>query len=146
MNRINPITEDYKLLLVFKNIGLKLVQQVKVCMSSQPYNSFFKEVTMTEQHELRFSYFNHKFKTGIELFFNHSKMPKSAFLATYYLPAETEKSKEEIVSYAFDMEYNINDIYTFDDFADYYLIEFHQNLKKCFSDNHIPFTLKSNSK
>lgn len=142
MDHLNPIIEDYKLLTVFKNIGQQLLQQVKGAMSAPPYTNFFKEITLTEQNELHFSYLQHHFKTQIEVFFNHSKMPKSAFIATYHLPQDKGKDVGEIISYAFNLDYTINGIYTFDDFAAYYLIEFHQNLKKSFSDNDAPFAIK----
>lgn len=146
MNRDNPITEDYKLLLVFRNIGLKLLQHLKEVMYRPPYNSLFKEMTVAGKSETGFSYLEHNFITGIELFFNHSRMPRSAFIATYYLHPERGKEREEIVRYSFDLDYNVNDIYTPEDFAEHYLIEFHQNLKKHFSDRHDPFPIRISDK
>lgn len=142
MNRVNPIVEDYKLLLVFKNVGLQLLQQVKTTMNTPPYGAFFKDITLNEQNELLFTYLHQNFKTGLDVFFNHSRMPKSALLATYWLRPGSPTGSEEIVSYSFDLDYNINDIYTLNNFAEHYLIEFHQNLKKCFSEHHIPFSIK----
>lgn len=141
MHRSNPIIEDYKLLLVFRNVGLQLLQQLKAVMSSAPYSQYFKDITINEQNELHFSYLHYHFKTGIEVYFNHSKMPKSALLATYYWQPGA-KAADEIVSYGFDLDYQVHDIYTLKDFAEPYLIEFHQNLKKTFSDNHIPLALR----
>src|SRR3990170_2782957 len=63
MNRLNPITEDHKLLLVFRNIGLKLLQQLRDAMYRSPYNSFFKDVPAAS-HEARFSYLGHQFTTA----------------------------------------------------------------------------------
>ena len=145
MNRLNPITEDYKLLLVFRNMGIKVLQQLRAVMQEPAYVPLFKNLALTEQNELSFSYLDYNFKTTIELYFNHSKMPKSALLTTYYYPGNT-KNREEIVRYSFDLDYRINDIYTLDDFAEYYLIEFHQNLKKSFSDNHDPFAVRIQGK
>jgi hypothetical protein len=144
MNRQNPITEDYKLLLVFRNIGIKLLQQLREAMYRPPYNTFFKEVPAAP-HEIRFSYLGHQFTTAVELFFNHSKMPKTAFVATYLL-SENGTAREEIIQYSFDLGYNINGIYKLDDFAEFYLIEFHENLKKSFSDHHHPFPLRVTDK
>ena len=146
MNRENPITEDYKLLLVFRNIGAKLLQRLKEVMYRPPYGSLFKETAVAGKGETGFSYLDHNFITGIELFFNHSRMPRSAFLATYYLHPERGKEREEIVRYSFDLDYNVNDIYTPEDFAEPYLIEFHQNLKKHFSDRHDPFPIRISDK
>jgi hypothetical protein len=142
MNRLNPIVEDYKLFVVFKNIGLQLLQQLRMQMSMPPYSNFFRDVAITEQNELLFSYLQQHFKTGIELFFNHSRMPKSALLATYWLRSDRTAKNEEIISYSFDLNYQINDIYALADFAEHYLIEFHQNLKKSFSEHHIPFAIR----
>src|SRR6476646_3668600 len=141
MHRLNPILEDYKLLIVFRNVGLKLVQQLKATMSTAPYNTLYRDISLTDQNELLFSYLHHSFKTGIEIYFNHSKMPKSALLATYYL-ATGKKEAEEIISHSFDLDYRVNDVYTLEDFAEPYLIEFHQNLKKSFSDNHVPLAIR----
>lgn len=141
MQRLNPIIEDYKLLLVFRNVGVQLLQQLKAVMSNTTYHRFFKDLSITDQNELSFSYLHHSFKTRIEIFFNHSRLPKSAVLATYYLyPGKSEP--DEIVSYSFDVSYQVNDIYTANDFAEPYLIEFHQNLKKTFSDYHIPLAIR----
>jgi hypothetical protein len=145
MNRLNPITEDYKLLLVFRNMGTHVLQQLRKMMQEPAYNTLFRNIVLTEQNELSFTYLDNSFKTGIELYFNHSKMPKSAFLTTYYHP-DNAQGREEIVRYSFDLDYRINDIYTIEDFAEYYLIEFHQNLKKSFSDNHLPFTVRVSGK
>ena len=142
MNRLNPIVEDYKLLLVFRNIGLQLLLQLKTQMGTIPYSNFFRDITITEQNELYFSYLQQNFKTGIELYFNHSRMPKTARMTTYWLRPEQNPQNEEIISYAFDLNYGVNDIYTLDDFAEQYLIEFHQNLKKSFSEHHIPFAIR----
>jgi hypothetical protein len=146
MSWLNPIIEDYKLLLVFRNMGLKMLQQLGTEMEGKTYNPFFKNVSFTEKNELFFSYLEHNFKTQIELFFNHSKMPKSAVIATYHLQQHSAKGPEEVISYAFDLNYNINNIYTLENFAENYLIEFHQNLKKNFSDNHMPFPINISSK
>src|SRR6059036_3114823 len=119
MQRSNPIIEDYKLLLVFRNVGLKLLQQLKGLMSTLPYSNFFKDVSLTDQNELLFSYLHHTFKTGIEIYFNHHHMPKSALLATYY-SHPGKKEADEIVSYGFSLNYQVNDVYTIDDFAEPY--------------------------
>ena len=142
MNHLNPIVEDYKLMLVFKNIGLQLLQQLKTQMGAPPYNNFFRDFTVTEHNELNFSYLQQNFTTGIELFFNHNRMPKTALIATYWLRPGNAAKSEEIISYAFDLNYQVNDIYTLSDFAEHYLIEFHQNLKKSFSEHHIPFAIR----
>lgn len=144
MHRLNPILEDYKLLLVYRNIGIKLLQQLKAEMTAPPYAPFFKNINLTDINELYFTYLQNNFKTGIEIFFEYSKMPKTAALATYYL--HEPLAAEEIVSYAFDLDYNVNDIYDLDTFAEHYLIDFHQNLKKSFSEHHRPFTIKLNDK
>ncbi len=141
----NPIVEDYKLFLVFSNMGHKMLQQLKMAMSTPLYSPYFKDVVLTDQNELFFTYLDHSFRTGLEVFFNHSRMPRSALVATYRLQKNTQE-EEEIISYAYDLNYNINSIYTPENFAEYYLIEFHQNLKKCFSDNHHPFRIKINGK
>jgi hypothetical protein len=146
MNWQNPIVEDHKLFLVFKNIGLQILQQLKVTLTGELYSNYFKDTVVTEKNELLFTYLDHNFKTQLEVFFNHSKMPQFAFIATYYLRPEKFKDPLEIVSYAFDLNYNINKIYTLQDFAEYYLIEFHQNLKKSFSDEHTPFPIRMNGK
>ena len=145
MNYQNPIVEDYKLLLVFRNIGLKLIQQLRELIRKPPYNMLFKELAVTGQNELAFSYLEHNFTTQIELFFNHSRMPKTASITTYNRHAG-KKEPEEIIRYSFDLDYNVNDIYTLENFAEYYLIEFHQNVKKSFSDNHSPFTIRITDK
>lgn len=139
---MNPIIDDYKLLLVFKNMGTKLLLEVKNLMGKQPYNAVFKAGEITQQNEMFFAYLDYNFRIGIELFFNHTRMPKSALLATYYLSSEKGGAKEEIISYAFDLDYVVNDIYTLDNFAEHYLVEFHQNVKKSFSDSHTPFSIK----
>jgi hypothetical protein len=72
-------------------------------------------------------------------------MPKSAFLTTYYFP-ENSKNREEIIRYGFDLDYSINNIYTINNFAEYYLIEFHENVKKSFSDNHTAFSIRISGK
>jgi len=141
MSRLNPIIEDYKLLLVFRNVGLQLLQQLKAVMSSPPYSPYFKNLTITDQNELLFTYLQHPFRTGIAVYFNHSRLPKSAQIATYYTP-EGKSGPEEIVSYGFDLNYQVNDVYALKDFGEPYLIEFHQNLKKTFSDLHIPLALR----
>lgn len=146
MNHPNPILEDYQLFVVFRNIGLKMLQQIQAVMSAPPYNTLFKTTAVTTQNELPFTYLEHRFKTQIEVFFNHSLMPKSAFLATYYLDTDTKKNPEEIISYTFELDYTVHDIYTLEDFAEHYLIEFHQNIKKTFSDNHLAFAIKLNGR
>jgi hypothetical protein len=146
MNWQNPIIEDHKLFLVFKNMGLKILQQLKVILNGDLYSTYFKEIILTEKNELLFTYLDHNFKTQLEVFFNHSKMPQFASFTTYYLRPERFKDPLEIVSYAFDLNYNINKIYTLQDFAEYYLIEFHQNLKKSFSEDHTPFSIRINGK
>jgi hypothetical protein len=145
MNRLNPITEDYKLLLVFRNMGTQVLQQVRKVMQEPVYSPLFRNLSLTEQNELCFTYLGHSFKTGIELYFNHTKMPKSAFLTTYYYPENT-KDREEIIRYGLDLDYTINNIYNVNNFAEHYLIEFHQNIKKSFSDNHAPFSIRISAK
>jgi hypothetical protein len=145
MNRLNPITEDYKLLLVFRNMGTQVLQQVRKIMQEPIYSSLFRNLVLTEQNELCFTYLDHSFKTVIELYFNHTKMPKSAFLTTYY-HSENKKDREEIIRYGLDLDYSINNIYTINNFAEFYLIEFHQNVKKSFSDNHTPFSIRISGK
>lgn len=140
MNHQNPIVEDYKLLVVFKHIGLKLLQHVKDQLAKQPYAFIFKDVALPEPHELRFSYLGYPFSTRIEAFFNFSRMPKTASIATYH--AALQKEPEEIVRYSFDLDFVINDVYTLENFAEYYLIEFHENLKKTFSEHHTPFLIR----
>ncbi len=142
MNHQNPITEDYSLLLVFRNIGVKLLQRLKEAMAKPPYNAFFKETPAAGKAEIQFLYLEHQFITGIELFFDGSRMPKTASVATYYVHPQKGKDREEIVRYAFDLGVTVNDIYTADDFAGHYLIEFHQNLKRQFSDRHDPFAIR----
>lgn len=145
MNYENPLVADYKLLVVFRNMGSKLLQQLKEHLLKPPYNSLFKDVVLTNQHDLLFTYLGHAFSTRIEVFFNYSRMPKSAFIATY--PAQPQaKLTEEMIRYSFDLDYMINDMYTLDDFAEYYIIEFHQNLKKTFSEHHMPFPVRITEK
>ena len=144
MNHLNPILEDYRLLVVYRNIGVELLQQLKTTMMAPPYAVFFKNININESNELHFSYLQYNFKTGIELFFDYSKLPKTALLATYYLNGQT--TAEEIVSYTFDLNYNVNDIYALSDFAGHYLVDFHQNIKKTFSEHHWPFTIKFTDK
>jgi hypothetical protein len=146
MNRLNPITEDYKLLLVFRNIGVQLLQRLKEVIGKPPYAPLFKERPATGKNEIGFSYLEHQFSTGIELFFEYSRMPRSAFIATYSLHPERGKDSEEIVRYSFDLDYTINGIYNLEDFAEYYLIDFHENLKKQFSDRHDPFPIRISDK
>jgi hypothetical protein len=145
MNRLNPITEDYKLLLVFRNMGAHVLQQLRKVMQEPVYSPLFRNLALTEQNELDFTYLDHHFKTGIELYFNHTKMPKSAFLTTYYYPENT-KDRAEIIRYDLDLDYSINNIYTINNFAEYYLIELHENVKKSFSDNHTPFSIRISGK
>lgn len=144
MPRFNPILEDYKLLVVYRNIGSKLLLQLKVVMSAPPYAAYFKSLNLTDTNELYFTYLHYRFKTALEAFFDYSKMPKTAVLTTYQLREPLEP--EEIVSYSFDLDYNVNTIYTLETFAEHYLIDFHQNLKKSFSENHVPFAIKLNDK
>lgn len=146
MNEANPMLDDYKLLVVFKNIGLKLIQEVKVAMSRPPYNGLFKCSGVTEQNEMLFSYLEQPFKLQIEVFFNQTRMPKTAQLTSYFLQPDKTKRNEEIIRYTYDLDYNVNDIYTLDNFASHYLIEFHQNVKKTFSDNHVPFGIRFSGK
>jgi len=146
MNHYNPILEDHKSLFVFRNMGLKLLQQLRSVMCEQTYSPFFKNVSTIGQNELTFTYLGQSFKTRIELLFRNDKMPDHAFIATYHIPEEKFKEEQEIVSYSFDLRYNVNDIFSQEDFADHYLIDFHQNLKKYYSDDNKPFPIKVNGK
>jgi hypothetical protein len=142
MHHQNPIFEDVQLLQVFRNVGVQLLQQVTAVMSAPPFNTLFKAALLTGQNELPFTYLDHTFKMQIEVLFNHTRMPKSALLTTYHVDAMYKNGREEIISYAFDLDYTVNGIYTRETFAEHYLIEFHQNVKKSFSDNNMAFQIK----
>ena len=146
MHHQNPIFEDAQLILVFRNIGVQLLQKITAVMSAPPYNTLFRTAAISGQNELPFTYLDHAFKMQIEVHFNHTRMPKSAFLTTYHVDASHKNGREEIISYAFDLDYTVNDIYTLETFAEHYLIEFHQNVKKSFSDNHMAFQIKLNGR
>ena len=146
MSHPNPIFADYKSLLVFQNMGRRLLQQLAAAMNEPAYATFFKNIKSPHPNELTFTYLNLSFKTRIELFFRNDKLPDHAFIATYYIPEQPFKEEQEIVSYSFDLKYNVNDIYTEENFAGYYLIDFHQNLKKYYSDEHKPFPIKMDGK
>ena len=146
MSSSNPIVDDYKRLQIFNQIGIKLLQQLKTVLSKPPYNQYFKSLITTEKNEMIFTYWDQHFKTRVELFFKNNKMPTVAFLATYYIPEGSVSTTEEIISYPFDIAYNINNIYSLEDFAEPYAIEFHENLKKTFSDNHLPLPVRMSGK
>jgi len=146
MNHSNPIFADHKSLLVFRSMGRKLLQQLAIVMSDEAYASLFKNVKSLHPNELTFTYLDLPFKTRIELFFRNDKLPDHAFIATYHMPEQPFKEEQEIISYSFDLKYNVNDIFTEEDFAGHYLIDFHQHLKKYYSDEHKPFPIRWNGK
>lgn len=145
MNTFNPIADDLKLLTVYRNIGLQLLQQLRKTMITPTYTVVCKPAVVNEDNVLPFTWLKYSFQTRIDVFFEGARLPKTALLATYLMPTANGK-EEEIVSYDFTIDLNINSIFTIQDFAEPYLIDFHQNLKKVFSDNHNPFVLKFNDK
>lgn len=142
MERSNPILADYKSLLVFRNIGRELLHKLETTMCEPTYAPFFKNVLQTPANELTFTYLGFTFITRIELFFQNDRMPGQAYITTYIIQLQPYQQEQEIISYSFDLNYTVSDIFTEKDFAFHYLIDFHQQLKKHYSDEHKPFPIR----
>ncbi len=133
---------DYKRLMVFKDIGIKLLNQLKEAMSGNAYAVFFKKISISEQKELLFTYMGQQFVVRIELYFDNTAMPGEAYMATYHIPEEKFRDYEEIVSYSFDMNYTVSRMFTSENFAEPYLADFHQNLKLHYAQHNKPFPIR----
>ena len=140
------LLNDCKKLLVFKNIGIKLLNKLKATLADSPYSGFFKNISTTDQNELLFSYLGQNFKIRIELYFNNEAIPNQAYLTTYRLPEQQLRNDEEIISYPFNLDYTVNYGFTIDDFAVNYISDFHQKLKQHYSESHKPFPIRINDK
>ncbi len=138
----SDLLNDSKRLLVFKNMGLKLLNKLRSTLVEGPYVSLFKNISTTDQNEVLFTYLGHNFRIQIEMYFSNDAIPNQAYLTTYRLPEQQFRNEEEILSYPFNLDYTVNYGFTIDNFAPNYILDFHQKLKQHYSESHKPFPIR----
>ena len=128
MNKLQTYIEGYtKNYNPLKEQGAKLLAALSTCIDSPSTISMFT-IMSSKDIEIRFQFLGFEFSTVLEILPINYSLGFEGQLTTYWLKGK-DTEDVEIVSFSFDRIGNVNRMYTVDEFADLYLIEFLKNIK-----------------
>lgn len=110
-----------------KEQGAKLLAALSTSMVNAKMTSMFA-MTSFNDIEIKFQFLGFEFITVLEILPTNYSLNSEGQLTIYWLKGK-DKEEVEIVSFCFDKIGNVNRMYTVNEFADFYLVEFLKNIK-----------------